>query len=176
MPIFTDIFGNKTEKRAADRLFQASVAQARQVWFYEQAHVPDTTAGRFDMITLHLFLVLDRLKQAQSGDLERLVAERFIDELDVTFREMGTGDMGVGPKVRKLAQQFYNRLSRYAAANAAGGAAMTAELHDTLFDAAQDRRSDAERLAIYLDGARTHLSTLADNMIVGGDISFPSPE
>ncbi len=174
---FFNMFSDRAQKRVADRLFRDSVVQARHVWFYREARVPDTTAGRFDMITLHLFLLSDRLRAMgdDGSELERLLAERFIDELDITFREMGTGDMGVGPKVRKLAQQFYNRLSRYRAGMGEGPEALVSELHDILFNHAPERQADAERIAAYLLRARHHLAGLTDEALQKGEVTFPAP-
>ena len=169
------LLGERQDSRAADRLFRAIVAQARQPWFYKEAHVPDTMAGRFDMITLHLFVVLKRLKSLDNTSLDRLLAERFMDELDITFREMGTGDMGVGPKVRKLARRFYNRLTRYGAAQQPDGPGMVSELHDIIFDGAPDHLCGARQLAAYVEQAQDHVTRLADTALVRGEISFPQP-
>ncbi len=46
----------------AQSLYGAIVAAARRPFFYADWAVPDTPEGRFDMITLHLFLILERLK------------------------------------------------------------------------------------------------------------------
>ena len=39
------------------------VAQARSVTFYRDFGVPDTVDGRFDMLVLHVFMILHRLKR-----------------------------------------------------------------------------------------------------------------
>ena len=46
----------------AQRLYAALTAQARRPDFYVSCGVPDTIDGRFEMVTLHAFLLFRRLK------------------------------------------------------------------------------------------------------------------
>ena len=48
-------------RRQARSLYEAIVAQARTPGLYAQLGVPDTPEGRFEMVVLHLVLVLDHL-------------------------------------------------------------------------------------------------------------------
>ena len=57
------LFRRKDNDAAAQRLYEAIVAQGRRPEFYRVWGVPDTLDGRFDMIVLHSFLVLHRLKR-----------------------------------------------------------------------------------------------------------------
>ena len=50
----------------ADKLYGAIVAQARLPIFYQQFVVPDSLEGRFVVLSLHLFTVLHRLKDART--------------------------------------------------------------------------------------------------------------
>jgi cytochrome b pre-mRNA-processing protein 3 len=101
-----------------ERLYGQIVAQARQPWLYSAAGVPDTLEGRFDMIVLHAFLIIDRL--GQGGDEGKAMAQSVFDlmftDMDRSLREMGASDVGVGPKVRRMAEVFYGRARVYAEA------------------------------------------------------------
>jgi cytochrome b pre-mRNA-processing protein 3 len=94
------------------------VAAARQEVFYARWAVPDTVDGRFDMIALHLFLVLERLKGEGQAveDFRQVLTDTFFQDMDRSLREMGVGDISVGKKVRKMAEAFYGRVQAYAAA------------------------------------------------------------
>ena len=46
-----------------EKLYGAIVAQARLPVFYAEYGVPDTLDGRFAVLSLHLFVLLRRLKQ-----------------------------------------------------------------------------------------------------------------
>lgn len=101
-----------------ERLYGEIVAQARQPWLYSTAGVPDTVDGRFDMIVLHAFLIFDRL--ARGDERAKRLAQSAFDEMfkdmDRSLREMGASDIGVGPKVRRMAEVFYGRSRVYAEA------------------------------------------------------------
>ena len=103
---------------AGEALFAAIVAQARRPEFYREHLVPDTLDGRFDMIALHMFLVLRRLKL--EGPAARPLAAGLVDrlfaDLDRSLREMGAGDLGVGRRVKTMAKAFYGRIAAYEAA------------------------------------------------------------
>lgn len=109
-----DLFRVRPEKAAGRRLYAAVVAQARQPAFYADWGVPDTPTGRFDLIALHGFLVLQRLKGVPEGrPLAQAFCDAVVEDMDRNLREMGTGDLSVGKKVKKLMQGFYGRLGAY---------------------------------------------------------------
>ncbi len=91
---------------ASQVLYERIVAAARQEVFYAQWAVPDTVDGRFDMIALHLFLVLDRLKGEGPAveAFRQVLTDTFFQDMDRSLREMGVGDISVGKKVRKMAE------------------------------------------------------------------------
>ena len=64
------LFRRKDYDAVARRLYDAIVAQARRPEFYRDWGVPDTLDGRFDMIALHSFLVMHRLKQDHEATAE----------------------------------------------------------------------------------------------------------
>jgi cytochrome b pre-mRNA-processing protein 3 len=113
--MFDGLFKNRRVKRVAFELYNSAVNQARLPVFYTDLGVPDTLEGRFDMISLHVFLVLRRLKHegAPMVDLGQAVFDAMFADFDRNFREMGVGDFGVGNRVKKLARGFYGRVAAY---------------------------------------------------------------
>ena len=92
------------------------VAQARSPAFYEVYGVPDSVEGRFDMIVLHLVLVLARLNGAERG---QKLFDAFCRDLDANLRKMGVGDLAVRKRMRRFGEAFYGRQAAYRAAFAA---------------------------------------------------------
>jgi cytochrome b pre-mRNA-processing protein 3 len=91
-----------------DQAYASIVAQSRQVKFYADWGVPDTVTGRFDMISLHLALLLHRLKHEESARaFAQAVVELFFKDMDRSVRELGVTDLGVPKKVRKMGEVFY---------------------------------------------------------------------
>ena len=101
-------------KQQAFDAYVQLVAQARRPVFYKDWQVEDTIDGRFDVIVLHLFLVIDLCeREASTREFTRCLAEAFFADMDRSLREMGSSDTGVGIRVKKMAQAFYGRLKSY---------------------------------------------------------------
>lgn len=111
---------NKKIKDAAYLLFTKIVEQARQPEFYLDWKVADTLDGRFDLIILHVALVVDRLEvHDEDKDMVLLIRhfqEVLFDNMDMSLREIGVGDMSVGKKVKIMAEAYYGRAAAYAKA------------------------------------------------------------
>jgi cytochrome b pre-mRNA-processing protein 3 len=153
--------------------YEAIVAAARHPVFYADWGVPDTLDGRFDMISLHAFLVLDRLKGVEEAFRQGLVDELFAD-MDRSLREMGVGDLSVGKKVRKMAEVFYGRVAAYDAALERGPEALEAAIARNVFPDAQDS-AGPELLAAHVAAQRRHLAAQDAAAIAGGRINFKEP-
>ncbi|SLN45072.1 ubiquinol-cytochrome C chaperone family protein [Oceanibacterium hippocampi] len=138
---FSNPFRKSPLKSAAYRLYGEIVEQARDPGFYRNAAVDDSVEGRFAMIVLHQFLVLRRLK-GEGETAETLAQHLFdimVDDLDRSLREMGVGDLGVGKRVKKLAQRFYGHVASYdEALQASGDAALAAALGRNLYQLDDD--------------------------------------
>jgi cytochrome b pre-mRNA-processing protein 3 len=97
---------------AAERLYRDLVNQARMPVFYRELGVPDTPEGRFEMVGLHVALVVRRLQVA--GAPGNALAQELFDlmfaDMDESLRRIGIGDLSVGKQIRRLAGHFYARL------------------------------------------------------------------
>jgi cytochrome b pre-mRNA-processing protein 3 len=105
-------------ERAGFQLYGAAVAAAREPFLYSRLGVPDTLDGRFDMVGLHAFLLIQRLKRDQPPGpvLAQAVFDAMFSDMDVNLREMGVGDLSVGKRVRAMWEAFHGRAHVYAAA------------------------------------------------------------
>jgi cytochrome b pre-mRNA-processing protein 3 len=115
--ILKALFGRKPAD-PSEALYASIVAAARQQKFYADWGVPDTMDGRFDMQVLHMYLVLERLREfgTEAEPLRQALTDRFFAAMDAALREVGVGDLAVGKKVRKMAEAFFGRIKVYAAA------------------------------------------------------------
>ena len=106
---------NRQREKMVDALYVKAVAQARLPVFYAEREVPDTVDGRFDLLVLHMFLLLHRL--GADGKPMRRVTQGLFDlmfaDMDQSLREMGVSDMRVGKKVKEMARAFYGRVDAY---------------------------------------------------------------
>ena len=123
MSFLTRIFGDRKERQALRTLYDAAVRVGREPGWYLEGGVPDTMTGRFDVISSVVALVLLRLET--EGEAARkesmLLTELFIDDMDASLREAGTGDLVVGKRVGKLMSALGGRLGAYRDALAGEG-------------------------------------------------------
>lgn len=167
------LFKASPEKVAADKLYREVVAQARRPAFYLAGGVPDSVDGRFELIALHVFLVLDRLKQdhPRGSALGQELHDIFFADMDRSLREMGAGDLGVGKRVKKMAQGFYGRVAAYEAGLEGGGAGLEAALKRNLFGTLERLEpAHLDAMAAYFTAQRGHLRTVAIEDILAGNL------
>ena len=82
--------------------YEKIVAAARQKRFYAEFLVPDTPIGRYEMLSLHVFLLMHRLKSEDPAlkELTQDIAEEFFKDVDHSLRELGIGDQGVPKRMK----------------------------------------------------------------------------
>lgn len=170
--------GRKERQAIVDALYERIVASARQPGFYEELQVPDTPLGRFEMLSVHFFLVLHRLKD-KDGALKEIAQEltdHFFLDLDHSLREFGIGDMGVPKRMKKFAKMFYGRLASYTEALEANDRDRLARalMRNILPD--QESWAGALPLADYVFRANAALHDIADQELASGELRFISFE
>lgn len=115
MSFLSSIFGANRERQQLAPLYQSVVATARLPLWYREGQVPDSVDGRFDMVAATLALVLVRLEaegeRARSDSV--WLTECFIDDMEGSVREFGTGDLMVGKHVGRLVGALGGRLNAF---------------------------------------------------------------
>jgi len=159
-------------------LYGMIVAQARLPCFYRDYAVADSVNGRFDLIVLHLALVLDRL--AQDPALQTLgqgIFDRFCQDMDHNLREMGVGDLKVPKQMRRLGEAYYGCAQAYRAAWAAqDDGALVEALERNIYGGGSPAGSAAApRLAAYMREALRDLGAQPSASLAGGALHFPEP-
>ncbi len=112
---------SRPAKVTGDRLYAACVAQARQPVFYLDYGIEDAIGARFELLCLHVTLVVLKLRAVPAGDPRHEEAQEtgqalfdaFLGALDNTLREQGVGDLSVPKKMKKLGVVIYTRMKRW---------------------------------------------------------------
>ena len=169
--IFKQLFGQR-KPDPSEALYGAIVAAARQEKFYAEWRVPDTLDGRFDMMVLHMFLTLDRLREfgAESEVLRQALTDRFFAAMDAALREVGVGDISVGKKVRKMAEAFFGRVAAYTAGIEKGEVDLSDALNRNVYAEVDGRH--AVHLARWVLSAKAILAEQSLNEIAQGRVRF----
>lgn len=158
-------------------LYRNLVDQARSPQFYLNVGVPDTLDGRFDMIVLHMVVVMERLSAigAPAKELSQKLFDVMFDDMDQALREIGVGDLSVGKKVKTMARAFYGRLGAYDDAFKDGSdEALIAALKRNVFREAEVAPERLEALAAYLQSVRRALRETELENFAGGRVQFPA--
>lgn len=168
-------FRNPTVPRGTiEAIYGMIVAQAREPAFYAELGVRDTVNGRFDMLILHLWLVLRRLQPVDGGNgLSQALFDHFCADMDDNLREMGVGDLTVPKRMQAFGEAFYGRSAAYDLAFAAGDEDLAQALSKNVFNG--EAMENARILAAYVREASERLAAADDAAIRKGAWTFPKP-
>lgn len=168
------LFKPRPTQVAGQELYARVVAQSRTPGLYADLGAPDTPEGRFEIYSLHTYLLLERLKGQgeQAADTAQVLFDTYLSGLDHGLRELGVGDLSVGKRMRKLGEAFYGRVHAFEAALAAlpDRAPLEALVARTVYakaDAAQ-----APRLAAYVVAQREALAGQPLDRLNAGDVTW----
>lgn len=157
---------------ATAALYGASVAAARNPLFYAAYGVPDSVDGRFDLLLLHVTLVMLRLNDIDAN--QRLFDLMFAD-MDRSLREMGVGDMSIGKKMKPMLAGFYGRAKTYRAALAeSGDEALQSALARNLYGKPDGAAEHAPVIARYCRASVATLAAQDDRALAEGRVVFSS--
>lgn len=173
----TFLFGTRraaSNRKIIVRLNDDVVAAVRSPAFYQQGGVPDTFNGRFEILVLHVALVVRRIRGLP--DPAPAVAQDLIDmvfhHLDPALREHGVGDMAVAKRMKGLAEAFLGRSVAYdAALKQADDVAIAAALSRNVFGGSRP----ADDLARYTRAAAEALGACDLDRILQGPLPLPDP-
>lgn len=195
---------NRNRQRSAGRTYVRLVDLARRPEFYTQMGIPDTIDGRFELIVLHAFLILDRLQwrpgvdssealqdtptieaadagikgdEAADQQFAQALFDYMFADMDHNLREMGVGDMNVGKRVRKMGEAFYGRAVNYQRALQTGRRDDLCDaLRRNLFGTVSAPSTAAvTMMADYVTDARNHLRRQPSDGIKAAEFNFPTP-
>lgn len=158
-------------------LYRAIVAQGRLPVFYSDLCVPDSVDGRFDLITLHIFLSVRRLKREGEAakDLAQDLSEIFFADMDLNLRELGASDIGVGRRVKRMIEGYYGRALAYEAALDGQGDRLEEVLARNLYGTTEVSEAVLADLVAYVCAADLDLQGQSWAKLSKGLIEFPQP-
>jgi cytochrome b pre-mRNA-processing protein 3 len=161
-----NLFRKPVAPDAVDEAYRSIVAQSRQPVFYAEWGVPDTVTGRFDMVSLHLVLLLRRLKaDATASAFTQALVDLFFLDMDRSVRELGVTDLGVPKKVKTMGNLFYGLVAALGDALDSGQpAAVESVLVRNVYGGAN---AGAAQLAGYLLAESERLSAESTLALIG---------
>jgi cytochrome b pre-mRNA-processing protein 3 len=168
------LFRPRPSQAMGRALYAQVVEQARTPALYEALGCPDTIEGRFELYTLHLMLLLERLREGgeAAGPISQALFDTYLKGLDDALREMGVGDLSVGKKMRRLGEAFYGRGKSYDAALAElpDTGPLAALLGRTVYEGIEPAR--APELAGYVLRRREALAAQPIEALLAGEVAW----
>ncbi len=154
------------------------VARARDPLFYRDLGVSDTVDGRFDLLVLHLWMVLRRLRREDGGmEPAQALFDRFCDDMDDNLREMGVGDLTVPKRMQAFGEAFYGRAAAYDQALSNGRddrqEPLALAIGKNILNGQDPDK--ARRLAAYAQATMARLDDLDQAALLGASWTFPAP-
>ena len=177
--VIARLFRRSRDEHIIAQLYGRIVDHARSAPFYTKTGVPDTIDGRYELLVIHAFLLMHRMKH--EGEAARAFSQRLFDymfaDMDHSLRELGVGDLSVGKKVKHMARRFYGSVVAYDHALTDGGAgeALEEALRRNLYGTAMPEPDQTAAMADYMRREAADLAAIPTADIMKGDVSFGSP-
>ena len=151
--MFKTLVNARSNRAMAARLYAAVTTRAREPVFFAELGVPDTIDGRFDLVVLHAWLLLDRLRALGMTEVSQSLVDALFAGFEDSLRDLGVGDIGIGHRVKKMANAFYGRMAAYDTARDSN--ALAEALGRNVY---RDEQGNAGALKNYAISARVHLA------------------
>jgi cytochrome b pre-mRNA-processing protein 3 len=169
------LFSRRNRSPVPQQIYGAVVAQARMPEFYSVLSIPDSVTGRFDMLTLHMFLLGHRLARENAPlarQLSQDVFDEFTDGLDDALRAIGIGDTSVPKRKQAMVRGYYAQIEEFSPPIDAKDWPLLAERFCHRF-LAGEKRAEATRLADYCRRAVDLLAALELEKLLAGKLAWP---
>lgn len=159
------------------RLYGAAATQARLQVFYQTGGVPDSIDGRFDLLSLHLVMLMRRLRGHGGGNaMQQALFDLLAADMDRNLREMGVGDTGISRRVKTMGEGFFGRYKAYdAALTAPAGeqeAALMTALDKNLYGTVPTDAAGLRRMAGYVLAMNAALQAQSLDALLSGNVTF----
>lgn len=171
-----DLFRKDPLKEACYRIYQVAGEQSRNPAFYEGLAVQDDFDGRFDMLVIHVHLLIRRLRSLSSGakDAQQRLFDIFIGDLDQGLRLSGVGDIGIGHRVKKMTHAYYGRAVAYdEAMDAADVSGLEGAVRRNLYREREVSEAVVSAVASYMMAQERNLAALNDDALLAAENLFP---
>ncbi len=113
------ILNQKQGASLTSEVYTAVTSQARQYIFFHDYRVPDTPQGRFEVLVLHLSLILRRLKFLRSEELDSFselsqeLCDWVVADVEESLRAMPISELKITRHLKSYMEGFYGRLIAY---------------------------------------------------------------
>ncbi len=175
MKLFSRLFSRRLKEDTGTTLYRAALAAARQPALYGAHGAQDTVDGRFDILLVHVWLLIRHIKRAGHHDLGQAVFDAMFRDMDDSLRELGTSDTVVGKRIKDMARAFYGRsesLNALLDEGVAGDIGAWVQRNVSLSKTVDD--TDINRLSAYIYDIEQRFASVDDADVLHKMLAFPA--
>lgn len=172
---------NRAEKRQSyENIYWLAANHARHPLFYETYCVPDSITGRYELLCIHIYLLLERLRHEEDQrELSQALTEILVKELERAYRDNGFRDLSIPKNIKMLIAGFFERAGSYKEGIRGKNIdKLAGSLNQYVFQGKGDGPLDenAKKLGIYMLAASEHLMRTPVSDIEKANFAFISPD
>lgn len=175
--MLSTLFKSRPARAAGEALYGSIAAQSREPAFYRGLGVPDRIDARFELYSLHLAILLERLagQGEEAEEIGQATLDAYVRSLDDVLREVGIGDLSMAKKMKAIASLLMGRLKGVRdALSPPEESALTEFLGRTVF-ADADESAAPGLLAAYVMRTHAALGEQPLRDILRGQPAWPQP-
>ena len=175
--MLSTLFKPRPAKAAGKALYAAIAAQSRDPVFYRKLGVADRIDARFELYSVHLALILERLsgQGEEAAEVAQNTLDAYVSSLDDVLRDVGIGDLSMAKKMKQVASLLMGRLTSVRdALSPPDAATLEAFLGRTVY-AEPGESADPKALAAYVVRAHESLAAQPLKDILTAKPAWPAP-
>ncbi len=172
------LFKKSSSQPIPQQLYGSVMTHARSAAFFTDYGIPDTVMGRFDILSLHIYLLARRFREEGSDiaqDLSQEIFDLYVHDVERALRELGIGDTSVPKKKKKMIRSFYGQIDDF-------DEAINTRNKNEVMDKVSNRYlADVENanpalLTSYMLQTEDHLQSQNIKAVLSGELNWLSPE
>ncbi len=169
---------NQAEKRQnAKNLYMLATSHAGNTEFYSSYQVSDSIEGRYEMLCIHIFLLLERLRhEDKEKQLSELITELLVKDLELNYFESEIKNLDRADKINQRIGGFYNRSADYQSAlRQSRRDLLEQSVTKHVFNDLNNYDERAKYLANYIFAAHNYLNSIPFRDIESAKFLFVEP-
>lgn len=174
MPYLPPLFPKaRARQKTARMLYDSVMLHSRNPIFYTQYKVPDSFDGRFELVALHVGLLINRLKTegVEGTKLAQALFDVMFLNLELACREMGIGDLSVPRHMKRMMNGLNGRAKAYDTDELADP--ITRNIYGTILEIAPET---IKHMVLYVKDLKINLAAQSAQDIQSGIINFEFKE
>ena len=173
--IFKNLFLKSYKNNPSKIIFESIISQSRKEVFFRDLEVQDNIDGRFEMIVFHAFLVTRRMQSnSDLKNFSRDIMTHIFDNFDLSLREVGVGDMGLGKKIKNLADSLYGSFVAYKEGFDKGEEVLQDAINRNIYRGKGNKKM-LKIMATYAFNQNEILNSISEVDLLDGKLTFTSP-